>query len=289
MAIRTFQNRADGQTLYGTERDINDLLRNAEDPLYGVDPVNHYLKPHFELRTTRYVDMGGLETQADLIALLRDGWADGATKAQALAQEIGTPAQAKARRRVRCWADNGAELNIDRALRGEWERAYRGSRREMRAGSTVIDLVVAWGGNASMTADHLFWGGATMLVLTDVLESAGYRVRLIAADPVRHYEKDNTFMWSSVVVKEASDPLSVEALAAVTCHAGVYRTLGFAAVGSTPVDIHTGIGYTETIKKLRPMLEAAGEWSEGSIVVEHAYNRETAVAEIAKAVGALGA
>src|SRR5690606_14947015 len=106
-------------------------------------------------------------------------WEDGARRLQDITREL-TPPTTMSRRRKPAWREEGDELSVDRALTGQWDAAWRSSRRVWCAGPATVTLLTYWGGNAVVTTDQLFWQGAAAAVLCDALEDAGYRVQLIA-------------------------------------------------------------------------------------------------------------
>ena len=110
---------------------------------------------------------GGIASWADAENLLNKGWREGAERALALKDRIMADApmlpKVRRNRRRQCWAAVGESLDVDRAMRGEWDRAWRGSRREQVVGSNkCVTLNVGWGGNSHRSADELFWSGACM-------------------------------------------------------------------------------------------------------------------------------
>jgi hypothetical protein len=135
----------------------------------------------------------------------------------------------------------------------------------------------------------MFWAGAAALVIADRLESAGYAVRVIGAHVVNSKaDNERRALRNDIVLKESSEPLQIDALAAVLCHAGIVRTFGFSALASIPADIGEGLGHEATIESRRVDFEAGGELPEGAIVVGAVRTREQCLAEIARVVQSLG-
>lgn len=208
----------------------NQSYANAGDPeSYGAWPAKWY---------------GGIRTLGQARDLIAQGWKEGAAKLAQLKSELAVdiPA-AKSRRRVPRWMDDGDDLDVDRAMAGQWDTAYRMAKRDWASGTPIVNLECSWGGNCHQSAEQLFWSGAAMLVLTDILEDAGYSVRLVA---VAINGKGDNCHLSRIVVKDAGETLRIDALAGVFCHAGVFRTYGFHTFTRAPWDIGSGLGRMES-------------------------------------------
>lgn len=221
---------------------------------------------------------GGLQSLDEARALLEDGWKEGSERLESLCADLNPPT-AQSRRRKPMWRSEGDDLSVDRALVGAWDTAWRTSQRVWCDGPTTIDLYTIYGGSAALSSEQIFWNGAAAVVLANRLEAAGYRVRIVGC--FLHGE-GNTLVRSDVVIKEASDPLRIDGVASVLCHAGVYRTYLFRTWGVMPFALTSGFG--PAIYRFSPtvieQLRAAGEWPEGSIVIDQAYSRDECIARI---------
>lgn len=225
--------------------------------------------------------VGGLATQAEAIALVETGWREGSERLSDMRSKLAldVPA-AQSRRRKRRWGSDG-ELDIGRALEGRWEVAFRSTERRMGQGMAIVDLVCAWGGNWNMTAEQLFWDGAQMLVLCEAIESAGYAVRLTAMAATSSIsDAGRGWLAKFIQVKDSSEPLTIDALAGVVCHAGIYRSFGFRMHAFHEVKVRSSLGHSESLESARRTLEPVGAWPAGAIVVDHAYSRSSAVENI---------
>lgn len=224
---------------------------------------------------------GGLKSTAQLDALMMEGWREGGVKLSELASALTAdiPASKSRRRRAR-WADDGDDLDVDKALAGDWDTAYRVCKREITSGSSTLELIVPWGGNCFATVDELFWGGAVAVVLTDILENAGYSVRLVSVcvDLVHC----GGLQVSRVVVKEAGEALRLDESASALCHAGVFRTLGFKQVISAPWPVDTGLGSIQSLGTFASELTAINEYPDDKtgIVLPQIYDRSKALTTI---------
>jgi len=227
---------------------------------------------------------GGLRSLAAAESLLTDGWREGAERLARTANKIAPPT-ARSRRRKPVWSHDGDDLGVDRALTGAWDTAWRSSRRVWSAGPSHVTVYANFGGNAARDADALFYSGAAALIVADRLEEAGYSVRLVASSNITsNSQADRRAMRADIVVKESEAPIQVDAIASVMCHAGIYRTFGFAAIAAVPGDIGENLGREGTFTAFRAQYEAAGEWPKGAVVLDSAYDRESCIESIKRAL-----
>lgn len=232
--------------------------------------------------------VGGLRTQQDARDILDRGWQSGSDRLQSIMREI-TPPTVKSRQRRVTWRDDGDELSIDRAMRGQWDSAWRTSRRVWTAGPTTVTLVAGWGGNCDKTPEQLFWRSAAAAALTDVLESAGYRVRLIAGCSFVGAQGNALTL---VDLKLETEPMRIDAIAGMLCHAGIFRSYGLRACLQMPFNIGGGHGqHDSNIESKYRTLASDGGLPEDAIVIgtgSRHYGREDAIAEIERVINQLG-
>jgi hypothetical protein len=225
---------------------------------------------------------GGLKSVAQARKLVTEGWREGANRLAESAGEV-SPPQAKSRKRTARFTDDGDELRVDQALRGDWHCAWRSTHREWSPGPAHVTVFASFGGHCGRDDDELFWAGAAALIVTDRLEAAGYAVRLVGSRPLSSYQ-DTRALRADVVLKETNEPLQIDALASVVCHSGVFRSFGFAAMAAIPGQMDTSLGCPITWENARERFEAGGEWPEGAIVIEAAHDRDSCIRAIDKAL-----
>lgn len=217
-------------------------------------------------------------------ATLDKGWKEGARQLTGLSGNLAADIPpARSRKRKPCWTDDGGTLDVDRALAGQWESAYRSATRVSCLGPDTVDLIGGMGGLGHITAEEMFWAGAAAIVAADILENAGYNVRLIAAAYSR-FDDESAYTVTRVIVKDAGEPLRVDALAGVMCHSGIYRTHAFRARCLAPWDVG-GMGRSVNAERIQDLLTRVGEWPESAIVLNRPYTREDAIAEIQRVIG----
>lgn len=266
--------------------DLADLLNGAE-----VSPAN---KTQLTRKLEEISSLGGgwhsewygsINGRADAEKLMRDGWQDGAKQAAGLAPKLAnvvTPV--KSVRRRASWGENGSELHLDRALAGDWDRAYRTMARTAGL-PKVVSLGCNFGGHGGISHNQLFWCAAQMIVATDVLEAAGYAVELHALKCNR--VPDNRTVFLDVTVKHPDQPLRADAVASVFGHAGVYRTFGHVLLMTSPFDVGYGLGSPTDVTATLARTTAEQLTDSLDYVLEHAYDLNTAARNVTAALTTL--
>jgi hypothetical protein len=179
--------------------------------------------------------MGGLQSWKEAAALLANGWPEGAERLRVLAQKLSSQVpQARSIRRKLTWADDGDEICKDRLQSGLLDQCWRTMRRSPFVAPQTVAIETTWGGHYGQTAEELFWQGAAAAVMTDILEEAGYRVEVYAN---RVSERRGRRHCVRVKVKEADMPMRLDGVAAVLCHAGIFRTFGFLCIEQAEFDV----------------------------------------------------
>lgn len=169
----------------------------------------------------------GAPTAREAMERATKGWAEGAQRALSMMDGVDVePPESIKRRTMR--ADQGDELDVHSVYRGDLNRAWsRRTRSPMRARLT-IRLVARIDASFTASAESLFWRGAAVLKLTDMLEAAGYRVEIIGGQYFSRVDSSTDHaMLTSFTLKDAGAPLDVEQVAGVLCNAGFFRTFGF--------------------------------------------------------------
>lgn len=224
---------------------------------------------------------GGLTSLDAATRLLDLGWSEGAKRAMELKNNLESELpNMRSRKRRQVWADEGDTLCVDRALQGNWDFAYRTTRREHIV-SPCITFNVGFGGNCFLTAEQLFWSGATMIALSDICESAGYSTRINACCKSSYY--GNKYSLMNIIVKNFGEPLRPDAMASVVSAAGIFRSYGFRGICAAPFDVGSGLGRCIEWDEITPVLKEVGySLEENTINVKDCYTKEAAIAEITR-------
>lgn len=256
---------------YHSEQDVSDLARGNEMPI----------------RPSYRDEIGPNEGKAppDLIRQLTEGWADGAARVESFAKSLSVTAPAiKSRKRVTRWGADGDDLNIDRALRGDWDTAYRQTYREVRTGgATHVDLFGIWDANGTVDGNGFLWNGAAICAAADVLEQAGYSVRVVGCinGHLGFYDGMQVLHRNDVIAKDYDQPIRLDALASAVANARVFRTLGFRELARNPADNGT-IGGAWGWEQTKDAQIAMGLWPdpEASVRLDQCYDETSAMAQV---------
>jgi hypothetical protein len=225
----------------------------------------------------------GAASGLESLRLIREGWADGATKMRAFVSglQANAPANLK-RRRVR--ADQGDEFDIHRAYSGGLDRAWSTTRRRKSGGTKAVQIAVEAGGLSTVPASTFFWRGAAALVIADALTEAGYSVELWTVAAALYATTGSTAHQCAVKVKAADMPVDIASLAATLCLAGFHRAAIFSRRSMLPESVSSTFGGTTD-----PDLALAG--LEGAYAVPRTRIKDEATANswIAETIAAIEA
>lgn len=171
----------------------------------------------------------GCDSGRAVAQLMRDGWAEGRDRLGDLRDKLDsvelTPQD---RRRKRIRTDMGDELDIHMVYAGRSDIAWTTTRRMTTRGPQRIDICANMICSGAEHSDVLFWRGAAAAVLADMLETAGYMVRLV----VNFGGKAESAKCSCrIVVKDHGMPFDITSTSAVILP-GFFRALGHAWIAN---------------------------------------------------------
>lgn len=318
MAIIHYSDKGDGNPadVFGvTVMDAEDypLMKQSKPPVYNVDihreesrTIEAQLASAMRRRQVGEPDTWfgpDVASWADAVGLLERGWESGARKTTELAIELSGKVRAHEgfRRRLRR-ADEGDELNADAALRGDWDTAWLSMhKRRVNGASNIVTLGCAFGANAIYDAESIFWCGAQMLVIADLLENAGYQTEIVGLLNIRHgkhmqgkpndHKSHECHYLHAVYVKRAGEPLRPDLLASLFANAGLFRTFTFDAILKSHCFVQYGMGSANNsvgqLEMQAKKAHAAGMLPEVDVVVGSAFTRDAAVANIMATIRAV--
>lgn len=116
------------------------------------------------------------------------------------------------KRRRAAWADDGNEVDLDRARAGK--PAFRNLGHIMQAGHATIGLMVDMAIDKDVKGPDLYWRGAAAIALCDKLESQGYSVEIWTVDRAFPQTRTVSEQCANVFVrlKAAGEALEVAGL-----------------------------------------------------------------------------
>lgn len=205
-----------------------------------------------EAAGTRTDSWLGAPSVAVLKERLTQGWPEGANKLQQIATRDINPMSIR-RRRTR--GDQGDEVDMQAVWRGDLSRAWTRTRRMTRAGTNrTVTLVCMLSDSCGVSADTLFWRGASVLKLADSLTASGYNVAILgcvtSSNAAEGSKTVNTAQF--VEIKATDSPLDLSALAALTAMPGWFRTQGFSGIAAAchlaDADSDSCLGFPENHK-----------------------------------------
>lgn len=166
------------------------------------------------------------KTAADRATL---GWPAGADRVQSLLEEVDVPLPVEVKRRL-SRADQGDDLDIHSVYRGDLDHAWSKRTRQQHRARRIVRLVAQTNLLGVVKVEDLFWRGAAVARLADLLTNAGYVVEIVGAMASIEVGLANPCDWLvTIALKDAQSPLDLPGLAGVICNAGFHRTWGFRA------------------------------------------------------------
>jgi len=185
---------------------------------------------------------------AQVFGKLAGVWTEGLAILDKMLKQLGDAAIEKPvsrRRKVRFDETDGDEVDYDRLRCGQ--PMWRTSRRTSSRAPSTIAIVVNIATPASKDSDTILWRGAAAIILTKLLEAAGYRVELWATGYAnRRFSSQKNSRWDVdgfdvVRLKAAGDPLDESTLIAAVA-GWCYRTVWFRSYYATELQTKPSYG-----------------------------------------------
>jgi len=154
-----------------------------------------------------------------------------------------TPHRALMRKRKLRYSDHGDDLNMQRVwngrLREAWRRPVRtySYKQSERQATIFINTVV----NCNVSFTQALWRAAAVLKINDILQRAGRHVQIYSGDVAAWVSPFVEMFAIGVKVKDFTQPLTEEQLAAMSTSA-FQRTLMFIANGALDHSVYRGLG-----------------------------------------------
>lgn len=115
----------------------------------------------------------------------------------------------------------GDDVDVSRFLSGEPENMMRYTTEE-RQGGKILSILIQGGASSTVGLTEILNRGAAILALTDILETAGYRVELQYASCAHVYGKGE-YVTVQFALKRSQDGLDVTRLTYSLCCASMFR------------------------------------------------------------------
>lgn len=167
---------------------------------------------------------------AEAQRIMRDGWQEGVEQIEKAMQGLETPARATSIRRRAIWSNQGDALDIHRVYSGQLDTAWRRTQRQQSVKSAVRTIAFQTTRSAADSPSLWINTGAAVYKLTDLIQQAGYSVRIIAGDSANAITRTNGACFDfGVTVKAPDSPMEPNALAAMVAHPVMCRGAIYAA------------------------------------------------------------
>lgn len=188
----------------------------------------------------------GTKTMAEAEKILSTGWAEGVKKAKDAMGKIKIPGEIKCVRRKLKMSETGDEVDYEKMMAGD-QRCYKTYSYE--PGFTTgedksIRICVDTDACGYVSAEEMFWKGATAAVLADELEQQGRNVEIVAYFYSSGHSAINPQdrLFVNCILKKEGEPLDLNRIMALTGHAASLRILGFRTIASLEDEVHYSWG-----------------------------------------------
>jgi hypothetical protein len=166
---------------------------------------------------------------------------------QALADLEGEPVVQRKRRRL-CLSDQGDELRIESVYSGDLDRAWLSTHAKPKPSHGVLTIACNLAVSCNEKPEVLFWRGASVLKLTDALQTRGHAVGILAYSMLTDVAQTSANQRQvnlslSVDIKAPDQPLDPSALASSLCFAGFFRNVFLPETANVCEDEKRGVGY----------------------------------------------
>lgn len=182
------------------------------------------------------------------------------------------------RRTARWSEDEGDDLSIDRLRSGA--PFWRTTKREHRPGPVNVTIVTDVNASCGILTAHILWRGAAAICLTNLLESAGYRVELWVADRSADvFVESFDYCLITCLLKACNAPVDPSSL--INAVSGwFFRSAFFASLGLFGMNVQNNLGST------RPLAPAVKNITPDSkvIIVENVWEKSAAVEFVKKVI-----
>ncbi len=194
--------------------------------LRAVEPnrkLNRFLSSSRRQPTREWWGLG-IHTISDINRALDRGWSKGAQHMVKTTEGLELNLRVSRPRRTRTRARIGDSLDMQRVWQGDLERAWSATEMsEQMLPLKHICLAIELNGTANFSGIDFMWRGAAALALADLIAESGRMVKIMMYGVTAGAYKDGTAHAYTVKVKDYTEPLDIERLAAAACMAGTYR------------------------------------------------------------------
>lgn len=198
---------------------IEEFVAQAFNPVRNRDAVMRFAQ---ENRGDWY-GTGERSSRADDVRrLISGGWSSGAERIARFAAGLEVPVIASVRRRG-VWTDYGDSVDMQRVYAGQLDTAWRRTIRTNYQQPPRVCIAADCIAQGGKRAEDMFWQGAAVAALADVLTQAGYSVQCISGFRGTYGAELNDVQ---VIVKDYAAPWSLADAASSLALPGFFRAIG---------------------------------------------------------------
>lgn len=213
-------------------------------------------------------------------------WEEGLSIVQGMIYEIDREAytlpQPKNRRRLLRWNEyDGDEVDNDRLRDGQafWKKGIK----QIVTAPQFVTIVTGTATSSHINSDNILWRGATGVCLADILEKAGYRIKLMIAEytkgsfPNVPHQK----LLTTAVVKEEQDVVDIASVVNVLS-GWFHRTMVFQSHHiRKKTKISTGYGQPLNLREDDdPLIQNLAGNGSLLITIDGVWSKEQALAKV---------
>jgi len=250
---------------------IRDMAVDSEKATYAhKDPYqpHDFDRLHFYGREIRDLEHA--------VKISTEPWDDGLKIIQEMIDELRDsklPMLTSKKRRSVWRMDDGDDVDMDRLRSGQ--EFWRKSQREKTPGSGTITIISDMRAACIVNANNILWRGAASIVLTYLLEQAGYRVELWAGQAGAQAYTDHSEMMVAARIKTHQEPLNL-GTAVASVSSWFYRSVGFHAANLCQEKNPTAFAAMDRPNGMVPFIPLLSK-DETSFVVQGIWDKEAAL------------
>lgn len=200
------------------------------------------VKGHQEEGKSHLLYWYGFENVEGVIKICREGWVEGVQIYQAIKSSIPDIELSgcfhKKYKRKKKYSDSGDEVDIDKYIHNEIETMFIDQQKYIaEKHGKIITIYSSFAFNSNRSSKESLWMGITTCVLTDILESAGYRVEIVGFcalyKPFVEFSSPTETQFN-INIKFPEQPLDLINVLMASAYPGFFRYFGFKTILASP-------------------------------------------------------
>ncbi len=214
---------------------LEKLLERAEEPT----DLPEYLRAS---EMPKQADWYGTDSVAESLRLARYGWAEGRERMSAMQKRLTELVRQRVNSRQEVlWDVAGAVVDVGRFCEGEPENMMYFEPSPTEGKGRIVKLSVNVTASCDIQANDIYWRGAAIISLVDLLESNGFSVEIEVCEGSR--SRGCSLMEYSFPAKVPGYQLDVDRLAFVMANPSFLRRVMLAVEEREPASIREEFGF----------------------------------------------